>query len=86
MEKPKKVIRNLIRAVADDGVLYLHDLRRVWWLYWVPPYNGFFKSIRAAYLPKEARGMLRELGMDGYEIKREFPFMQSIIVRKNLNI
>jgi SAM-dependent methyltransferase len=79
---PKKVIRNLIGAVADGGVLYLYDLRRVWWLYWLPIRNGFWDSIRAAYVAKEIRGMLRELGIDRCEIKRVFPFMQSIIVRK----
>jgi SAM-dependent methyltransferase len=79
---PKKVIRNLTSAVADGGVLYLYDLRRVWWLYWVPIHNGFWHSIRAAYVAREVRRMFQELGIDRCQIKRVFPFMQSIIVRK----
>jgi SAM-dependent methyltransferase len=79
---PQKVICNLMGAIADDGVLYLHDLRRVWWLYWVPIRSGFWDSIRAAYVAKEIRAMLQELSIDGYEIKKVFPFTQSIVVRK----
>jgi len=81
-QDPKKVIRNLTRAVADGRVLYLYDLRRVWWLYWVPIHSGFWDSIRAAYVAKEVRGMFQDLGIDRCEIKKVFPFMQSIIVRK----
>jgi ubiquinone/menaquinone biosynthesis C-methylase UbiE len=73
-------ISNLNRTVANDGVLYLYDLRRVWWLYWVPIHNGFFKSIRAAYTPAEVRSMLRGSGFEGFNIKNEFPFMQSIFI------
>ena len=75
-----KTISNLNSAVANDGVLYLYDLRRAWWLYWVPIHNGFFKSIRAAYTPTEVRSMLRGFGFEGFIIKNEFPFMQSIFV------
>jgi SAM-dependent methyltransferase len=75
-----KTISNLNSAVANDGVLYLYDLRRVWWLYWVPIHNGFFKSIRAAYTPAEVRSMLRGSGIEGFKIKNEFPFMQSIFI------
>ena len=85
-EDPRKVIRNLARAVADGGVLYLYDLRRVWWLYWVPIHNGFFYSIRAAYVAKEVRAMFQDLGVgvDQCEVKNVFPFMQSIIVKSAL--
>ena len=73
-------ISNLNCAVANDGVLYLYDLRRVWWLFWVPIYNRFFKSIRAAYTPAEVRSKLRGSGIKGYKTKNEFPFMQSIFI------
>ena len=85
-QDPRKAIRNLTGAVAEGGVLYLYDLRRAWWLYWVPIHNGFWDSIRAAYVPKEVRGMLQDTGIDRCEIKRVFPFMQSIIVRRDLHI
>ncbi|HIE32410.1 MAG TPA: class I SAM-dependent methyltransferase [Methanosarcinales archaeon] len=80
----EKVIGNLLKVVGDNGVLFIHDLRRVWWLYYLPLHNsGFIDSIRAAYMPDEIRTILQRLGMDRYEIKRRFPyFMQSIIVRK----
>ena len=80
-EDPKKVLRNLTCALADGGVLCLYDLRRVWWLYWVPIRNGFFYSIRAAFVAKEVRAMFQDLGVDQYEIKNVFPFMQSIVVK-----
>ncbi len=75
-----KTISNLNCAVANDGVLYLYDLRRVWWLYWTPIQNGFFRSIQAAYTPAEVRSMLRGSGFEGFKIKNEFPFMQSIFI------
>ena len=81
---PEKVISNLLKVVGADGVLYIHDLRRVWWLYYLPLHNsGFIDSIRAAYTPDEIKTIFQRLGIDRYEIKRAFPyFMQSIIVRK----
>lgn len=77
---PEKAIVNLTRKVADNGILYLYDLKRVWWLYWVPVRNGFFNSIRASYLPIEVKLMLEKLGFDNFKIKNEFPFMQSILM------
>lgn len=81
-ENPRKVIDNLMSNLNDNGILYLYDLRRVWWLYWIPIYNGFFNSIRAAYIKKEIKEMLTGINPECYEIKFEFPFMQSIIIRK----
>ena len=81
-ENPKKAIDNLMSNLSDNGVLYLYDLRRVWWLYWIPVNNGFYNSIRAAYVRKEIREMLVGLPPESYEIRYEFPFMQTIIIRK----
>ena len=77
-----KAITNLTHTIADGGVLYLYDLRRVGWLYWVPIRNGFFNSIRAAYTPAEVEIMIERLDIEHFEIKNEFPFMQSIFIRK----
>jgi 2-polyprenyl-6-hydroxyphenyl methylase/3-demethylubiquinone-9 3-methyltransferase len=77
-----KAITNLTHTIADGGILYLYDLRRVGWLYWVPIRNGFFNSIRAAYTPAEVEIMIERLGIEHFEIKNEFPFMQSIFIRK----
>jgi ubiquinone/menaquinone biosynthesis C-methylase UbiE len=78
---PKRVIRNLTSALTDGGVLYIHDLRRVWWLRWVPVRNGFLNSIRAAYVSRELHGMLRDLEIERYEIMSVFPFMHSILIK-----
>ena len=78
---PRKVIDNLMSILRPGGVLYLYDLRRAWWLYWVPNDNGFFKSIRAAYVQREVEEMLDGLQPGSFEIKNEFPFMHSIIIR-----
>ena len=82
-EDPKRVIQNLMSVLADGGVIYIHDLRRVWWLYWVPSSGGFWASIRAAYVAREIREMLRDLGIERYEIKNVFPFMHSILIWKS---
>ena len=81
-QDPKRVIRNLMSVLADGGMFYIYDLRRAWWLYWVPIHSGFWDSIRAAYVAQEVRQMLQELGIERYEIKNVFPFMQAILISK----
>ncbi len=78
---PDKAVVNLYSAVNKGGMLYIYDLRRVWWLYWIPVKNGFFNSIRASYLLNEIKLMLSELGLQSTEIQKEFPFMHSIFVK-----
>jgi SAM-dependent methyltransferase len=68
-DDPRRVIAGLLPAIADGGALFLHDLRRVWWLYWLPSRSGFFTSIRAAYTPGEVRVMFREAGLSRHEVK-----------------
>jgi ubiquinone/menaquinone biosynthesis C-methylase UbiE len=79
---PKRVIQNLMSVLADGGMLYIHDLRRAWWLYWVPVRSGFWDSIRAAYVAQELHEMLCGLGIERYEIKNVFPFMHSVLIEK----
>jgi len=79
---PDKAVVNLYSAVKKGGMLYIYDLRRIWWFYWIPIKNGFFNSIRASYLLNEIKLMLRELGIQNTEIQKEFPFMYSIFVKK----
>jgi ubiquinone/menaquinone biosynthesis C-methylase UbiE len=81
-KNPRKVIDTLMSTLGDHGALYLYDLRRVWWLYWIPIRNGFFKSIRAAYVSSEVKEMLAGYLPEHCEIRYEFPFMQSVIIRK----
>ena len=82
-ENPRKVIDNCMKSVADNGFLFIHDLRRVWWLYWIPIKNGLFKSIRAAYVRREIEEMLGGFNPECCEINNEFPFMHSVIIRKS---
>jgi ubiquinone/menaquinone biosynthesis C-methylase UbiE len=79
-DDPKTVIKNLLRAVALGGILFIHDLKRVWWLYWIPTQQSFILSIKAAYTPAEIRDLLTRVGVDRYELKNGL-FYQSIIVR-----
>jgi 2-polyprenyl-3-methyl-5-hydroxy-6-metoxy-1,4-benzoquinol methylase len=82
-ENPRKVIDNLMANLSNQGVLFLFDLRRVWWLYWIPINNGFFNSIRAAYVRREIEELLTGIAPECYEIRNEFPFMHSIIIRNS---
>lgn len=80
-DDPETVVRNLLPAVAPGGALFIHDLKRVWWLYWIPLREGFFTSIRAAFTPKEIQGLLTKVGVDDYEIKDGL-FYLSVVVRR----
>ena len=81
---PVKSVEVLWSAVKDGGVLYIHDLKRVWWLYYLPVDGGDIQAIRAAYVPGEIRAILQRAGIDSYEIKTPFPFFwQSIVARKS---
>lgn len=81
-QDPQRVIQNLLSVLVDGGTLYIHDLRRAWWLYWMPVRNGFWDSIRAAYVAPELHEMLRGLGIKRYEIRNAFPFMHSVLIEK----
>lgn len=76
-------IKNLYSMLNDNGVLYIHDLKRVIFLYYIKKQNGFFKSIRASYRSKEIKIILHKIGIKNYKIRTIFPFfMQSILIRK----
>ena len=76
-------IKNLYSMLNNDGLLFILDLKRVIWLYYIKSQSGFFKSIRAAYRPNEIKTMLNRTGIRNYKIKTIFPFfMQSILIRK----
>ncbi len=85
-EDPQKTITNLMKLLNDKGVLMIFDLRRVWWLYWVPSQSGFYKSIRAAYKKHELEEMLESINIKKYKIESIFPFfLQNVTIRKQLN-
>lgn len=81
-DDPKLVIGILLNALNEGGVLFIHDLRRAWWLYWLPIRSGFFISIKAAYVASEIREMLKGMGIEQFEVKNEFPFLLSLLIRK----
>jgi 2-polyprenyl-3-methyl-5-hydroxy-6-metoxy-1,4-benzoquinol methylase len=81
-----KSIHNLLGSVAENGILYLGDLKRVWWLYCLPTRNHDIRQIRAAYLPHELKPMLRKLEIDHYEIRTLFPyFLMSVVASAGNN-
>jgi 2-polyprenyl-3-methyl-5-hydroxy-6-metoxy-1,4-benzoquinol methylase len=69
-----KSVYNLFDCLADNGILYLGDLKRVWWLYYLPMNNQDVQQIRAAYLPHELKRILQEMGGHHYEIRTLFPY------------
>ena len=76
-------IKNLYSMLNDNGLLYIHDLKRVIWLYYIKSKSGFFNSIRAAYRPGEIKTMLNKTGIKNYKTKTIFPFfMQSVLIKK----
>lgn len=80
---PETSISNLWSAVKDNGILYIHDFKRVWWLCFLPLKGGEIDSIRASYTPKEIRAILQKLGIVDYRIKTSFPFfLQSVVAWK----
>jgi SAM-dependent methyltransferase len=82
-EGPQGCIGNLWNALKSDGILYIYDLKRVWWLYFLPFTNGFFESVRASYIPNEIEEFFRNWGIIYYKITTLFPsFMQSAIAWK----
>lgn len=82
-DDPQKTIKNLMKLLNENGVLMIFDLKRVWWLYWVPSQSGFYKSIRAAYLKHELEEMLKSININKYKIENIFPFfLQNITIKK----
>jgi ubiquinone/menaquinone biosynthesis C-methylase UbiE len=80
---PVKAISNLMQYVKDGGVLMIFDLKRVWWLYWIPIQTGFFKSIRASYKSQELMKIVNSIGIKRYEINNISPgFIQNITIWK----
>jgi 2-polyprenyl-3-methyl-5-hydroxy-6-metoxy-1,4-benzoquinol methylase len=81
-EKPNTAWRYLLSSVKKKGTLFVHDLKRVSWLYYLPFKNGLFESIRAAYNCVEIGRMLRSMGIEDYKLKTPFPyFWMSILVQ-----
>jgi hypothetical protein len=48
----------------------------------LPLDTGEINAMRAAYTSHEIGALLRKMGVRQYEIRKSFPFFQSIIVTK----
>jgi 2-polyprenyl-3-methyl-5-hydroxy-6-metoxy-1,4-benzoquinol methylase len=82
-KSPEKSIRNLWKAVADNGKLYLYDFRRIGWLCSLPLKMNEMRSMKASFTPDEVSSMLERTGVTDYSIKVPFPFLfQSIVARR----
>ena len=82
-DAPEKSIRNLWKSVADNGMLYLYDFKRIGWLCSLSLKMNEMKSMKASFTPDEVRSMFKRLGVSNYSIKVPFPFLfLSIIARK----
>jgi 2-polyprenyl-3-methyl-5-hydroxy-6-metoxy-1,4-benzoquinol methylase len=81
-EKPEESIQNLWNAVADSGLLYIYDFKRIDWLCNLPIEEGAIDSMKAALKGGEIKDILQRIGITSYKIKNNFPLFQSIIVRK----
>lgn len=81
-ENPNTAWRYLLNRVRKKGILFVHDLKRVSWLYYLPFKNGLFESVRAAYNCVEIGRMLRCTGIMDYKINTPSPyFWMSILVQ-----
>ena len=82
-EHPVQAIKAMYRTLRKGGLMILHDLKRVSWLYLLPTRNGFFNSIRAAYRPGEIRDMIKRASIKDFRIKTPFPyFWHTILITK----
>ena len=73
-EHPVQAMKAMYRALKEGGLMMLHDLKRVPWLYLLPTQNGFITSIRAAYRPFEIKRMISEAKINDFKIKTAFPY------------
>lgn len=82
---PETSLRNLWNNVADKGVLYIYDFKRIGWLCSLPLRGGEIESMRASYSPNGIRDIFRKIGITDYRITTSFPFLfQSITAHRGL--
>ena len=82
-QEPEKSIRNIWRAVGDNGLMYIYDFRKMPWLRFLPFQSGEKDAIIATPSARKMRAILKSTGITDYNIKTRFPFLhQTIIARK----
>jgi SAM-dependent methyltransferase len=77
---PINAIKHMYRALREGGLMILHDLKRVFWLYALPSRNGFISSVRAAYRPDELEHMMTMAKIKDFRIKTPFPYFWHTIL------
>lgn len=62
-KQPEHAIHNILDVIKDGGTLHFFDMRRVWWLAWMPGNDTFRRSLKASYTPREVRDILERAGI-----------------------
>jgi SAM-dependent methyltransferase len=79
----EKSLRNIWNAVAEGGMMYIYDLRRIWLFSIMPSHGEDSGSMRASFKPAESAALMRQLNISNFKVKSGFPFfLQSIIAWK----
>ena len=78
-----RVLHILAGNLKDGGRLVFYDLRRAWWLYWIPSQRGFFQSVRAAYVTREIEQLFMDAPLMLEKNTPTAPFLQTVIARKS---
>lgn len=80
-KEPVTAIKNLYRALREDGVILIYDFERHWLTYYLPIKRGIMESIRASYTPKELISMMTSMNIKSYTLEKYFPYL-AILLRK----
>jgi ubiquinone/menaquinone biosynthesis C-methylase UbiE len=73
-KNPEKVLKNLLKHVKENGVIYITEFRRVWWVNLIPRFIfDYVPVIKAGYVSKEVDTMLSNLGVKKYKIEKVYP-------------
>jgi ubiquinone/menaquinone biosynthesis C-methylase UbiE len=82
-KETEKIIHNIYNVVNMNGILAIADLRRIWWLYYLPiDDNWFISSIRASYTLSEVKSILKKLNIEKYKVKNIFPLSRLFFIYK----
>ena len=82
-KETEKIIHNIYNVVNVNGILAIADLRRIWWLYYLPiGDNWFISSIRASYTLSEVKSILKKLNIEKYKVKNIFPLSRLFYIYK----
>jgi 2-polyprenyl-3-methyl-5-hydroxy-6-metoxy-1,4-benzoquinol methylase len=84
-KEPEDSIRNLWDAVGENGVLYIHDFKRLGLWRFLPLKGGGIDSMKAALSPDEVKEIFQKIGIPDFRIKMVFPLLiQSVTARKKM--